>query len=178
LGADPVVTYSDVKGGWSGEGNIDEDPMFVLADKNDWRLLWESPCIDTGHPDSLDADGTRSDMGAHYFNKNSYLTLYVTPDTIEVAPGSQFGVTYTVINRWDWSQLFWILSTVTLSGGVPDIIMGPDRYTLPANHTAQVHTTYDVPPDATPGVYDYWSGTGLPPGIVFGEDTFKYRVSE
>jgi len=76
-----------------GTGEIHADPRFILPEKNDWRFFWSSPCIDTGHPDSLDADSTRSDMGAYFFNQNDYLTLYVTPDTTEVPPGGQLDVT-------------------------------------------------------------------------------------
>ena len=68
----PVVTYCDVQGGWSGMGNIDADPGFVVdyaklmitaqkGDLNlDYRLGPGSPCIDagtsTGTP-STDMDG-------------------------------------------------------------------------------------------------------------------------
>jgi parallel beta-helix repeat protein len=44
----PVVTYSDVQGGWPGVGNIDADPIFVDPDNGDLRLLPGSPCIDAG----------------------------------------------------------------------------------------------------------------------------------
>ena len=49
------VTYSDVKGGWIGEGNIDADPIFVTGPMGDYYLSHtaagqpaDSPCIDTG----------------------------------------------------------------------------------------------------------------------------------
>jgi hypothetical protein len=51
-GVDPAsfdVEYSDVAGGWEGEGNIDADPMFVDPDSGDFRLRPESPCIDAGY---------------------------------------------------------------------------------------------------------------------------------
>ena len=61
----PVVTYSDVRGGYPGEGNIDADPCFVDPNNGDYHLKsqagrWEpssaswvvddvtSPCIDGG----------------------------------------------------------------------------------------------------------------------------------
>ncbi len=40
------ITYSDVMGGFSGEGNINADPRFVAAD--DFHLSADSPCIDMG----------------------------------------------------------------------------------------------------------------------------------
>ena len=51
------ITYSDVQGGWSGQGNINTNPLFVDADgadnifgteDDDLRLLPDSPCIDAG----------------------------------------------------------------------------------------------------------------------------------
>jgi hypothetical protein len=38
--------------------------------------------------------------------------------------------------------------------------------------------THDIPVDAPIGMYDYWSGIGLPPGIVFDEDSFTFKVTE
>jgi hypothetical protein len=70
------ITYSDVAGGWSGVGNIDEDPLFVDAAGGDYHLRWDSPCVDAGDPDfipepgEVDIDGEprviggRVDMGA------------------------------------------------------------------------------------------------------------------
>ncbi len=40
--------YCDIQGGWSGQGNIDEDPIFRNPDIGDFHLTNKSPCIDTG----------------------------------------------------------------------------------------------------------------------------------
>ena len=58
------VMYSNVEGGWSGEGNIDADPCFVdpgfwegeLWTDGDYHLLEVSPCIDSGDNTSVPAD--------------------------------------------------------------------------------------------------------------------------
>ncbi len=77
--ATPIVVYSDIEGGWVGEGNIDIDPLFRDVDSGDFHLMSfecgdtvDSPCIDVGHPAILDnilncdwGMATRlSDMGA------------------------------------------------------------------------------------------------------------------
>ncbi len=44
----PSVTYCDVKGGWTGTGNIDADPLFADSANGDFHLTWDSPCRNTG----------------------------------------------------------------------------------------------------------------------------------
>jgi parallel beta-helix repeat protein len=173
-----TVQYSDIEHGWEGEGNIQSDPRFVLEEKKDYRLLWVSPCIDAGHADSLDADGTRADMGARSFDKNDYLTLYVTPDTTVVWRGGRLGVTYTLINRWSWPQPFYILTLAILPQGEEGAILGPNLHTLPAECISQIHIYHDVPFSAPIGAYEYWSRIGLPPSILFDEDRFDFTVVE
>jgi hypothetical protein len=91
-----IVRYSDVQGGWSGDGNIDADPCYwadiddpnIIVEPNDpysirvegdYHLLEGSPCIDAGDPNYVagpnetDLDGNprvfgdRIDMGAYEF---------------------------------------------------------------------------------------------------------------
>jgi len=64
-GEDLSVRYSDVQENHDGEGNINSDPAFVDAENGNFNLTENSPCINTGDPNSpLDPDNTRSDMGA------------------------------------------------------------------------------------------------------------------
>jgi parallel beta-helix repeat protein/predicted outer membrane repeat protein len=59
------VTYSNVRGGYWGEGNINVDPLLTA----DGHLQVESPCIDAGDPDfipklgQVDIDGQPRIMG-------------------------------------------------------------------------------------------------------------------
>jgi predicted outer membrane repeat protein len=88
------ATYSDIQGGWEGEGNIDEDPLFVGTGEDPYSLLEDSPCIDAGDPDTLglnlppwdiignlriwDGDGDEVaiiDMGAYEYGAPPYVDI-------------------------------------------------------------------------------------------------------
>ncbi|UCC79645.1 MAG: right-handed parallel beta-helix repeat-containing protein [Candidatus Zixiibacteriota bacterium] len=43
-----AVTYCDVQGGWSGEGNIDCDPLFCDPQTGDFHLAENSCCVGAG----------------------------------------------------------------------------------------------------------------------------------
>lgn len=75
------VRYSNIQGGWKGEGNIDEEPKFIDPPNGDYHLSWlnypirdnsMSRCIDSGDPFSgEDIDGSKLDLGAFsFFQKN------------------------------------------------------------------------------------------------------------
>jgi len=60
-----TITFSDVQGGWPGEGNIDRDPRFVSGPRGEFYLSQKragqrrnSPCVNAG---STQAD----DLGLH-----------------------------------------------------------------------------------------------------------------
>jgi hypothetical protein len=44
----PTVTFCFVQGGYSGTGNIDQDPLFMDPLNYDFHLTWASLCIDAG----------------------------------------------------------------------------------------------------------------------------------
>jgi PKD domain-containing protein/parallel beta helix pectate lyase-like protein/polymorphic membrane protein len=81
------ITYSIVQGGYSGEGNIDTDP---LIDQFNARPLPGSPCIDAGNPNASDlpeadflnntrVQNGRVDMGPfEYFNNAQPVNLTIT----------------------------------------------------------------------------------------------------
>jgi len=74
-----IITYSNIAGGWEGEGNIDFDPLFSDPANDDFTLLEDSPCIDAGtadpdgdgYPEITDYFGSAPDMGAFEFEGSS-----------------------------------------------------------------------------------------------------------
>ncbi|NQT63157.1 MAG: T9SS type A sorting domain-containing protein [Candidatus Marinimicrobia bacterium] len=66
MAGNPINVFnSNIQGGWSGEDNLDQDPVFIDAENDDFRLAPSSPCIDAGNSSFLfsDHDGTPNDMG-------------------------------------------------------------------------------------------------------------------
>jgi parallel beta-helix repeat protein len=67
---DHEVAYSDIEGGWSGEGNISQAPFFIGRFEEDHHLHPSSPCIDSGDPQDVFVNepvpnGGRINMGAY-----------------------------------------------------------------------------------------------------------------
>ena len=58
------------------EGNISDNPDFTNPDDFDYYLLPDSPCIDSGHPDWFDPDGSRSDMGVIPFEHEEDIKFF------------------------------------------------------------------------------------------------------
>jgi hypothetical protein len=94
-----TVSYSNIYGGWSGTGNINEWPFFVDPDAGDLRLSSGSPCIDTGsnaavpsgtttdldgNPRISDGDGNGTatvDMGAYEYIRTAVTSSTANLDT-------------------------------------------------------------------------------------------------
>lgn len=87
------VLYCRTRDG-KGTGGIDANPQFLSS--TDLRITNTSPCWDTGKPDLLDPDGSRSDMG-YYGGPDAPvapvvtdLRIYINPDgTVNVQAKAQ-----------------------------------------------------------------------------------------
>lgn len=93
-----VITYSDIQGGWTGTGNIDQDPLLhPLADNGGFSMTFAvyfgSPAIDSGSPYVFpifdqrgllrpvdgNGDGTAiADMGAYESQLDKFIYLPIT----------------------------------------------------------------------------------------------------
>lgn len=78
------ASYSDIKDGDAGEGNIFLDPLFANGNTFDFSLNSASPCIDTGEIIGLDYYGSLPDLGAVEMGKNPLKVTALCPVTLEV----------------------------------------------------------------------------------------------
>jgi len=112
--SDPMVSYCDVTGGWTGTGNFDSDPLFVDPVNNDFHIPLNSPCWGAGYniaPDLPDTDfegdprltGFLVDIGADEVHTH----LYIIGDVI---PGSTIDI--KVVGRP------WFLATLALGANL------------------------------------------------------------
>ena len=114
-GGTPTVFYSDIQGGFTGEGNINLDPQFLDPAISDYRLDTCSPAVDAGDPvEFLAADYvaggqvltvdrvTAVTPGSAVWitdgaNLDESVVVSTTPTTITVSTG--FAHSYTVGKR-------------------------------------------------------------------------------
>lgn len=94
-----TVTFCNAQNEIEGAGNTINEPLFINHDNNNYLLQPTSPCINQGSPFiGPDYDGTRSDMGACFFQNNEasiFVDFYADETTMMADPTAT--VTFT---RW------------------------------------------------------------------------------
>ncbi|TAJ11711.1 T9SS C-terminal target domain-containing protein [Marinilabiliaceae bacterium JC017] len=104
------VAYSCVEDEITGEGNITDDPVFIDAANGDFRLNYQSPCINAGMNDSIPSGiltdfkgndrlaGDVVDMGV--FEGGVLTPVNLLPAPQKVIKGELFGNEVTF--KWSW----------------------------------------------------------------------------
>jgi hypothetical protein len=96
-GAAPTVTCCDIKGGYTGTGNINANPLFYSLSNSDFRLQQISPCVNAGSasvPNFPATDllgnprnvGGAPDMGVYERQGPSPTALYVDKNFVSLDP--------------------------------------------------------------------------------------------
>ncbi len=103
----PVASYCCIEGGYDGEGNIDQDPLFTDPQQGDFSLQATSPCIDTGtatQAPETDITGKARpqqagiDMGAYEYSVYIPLTITKTNSGVSFLQiGKAFTLSVTAI---------------------------------------------------------------------------------
>jgi hypothetical protein len=184
VSSDPVITYSDVEDGWTGVGNIDDDPEFVGS--GDYHLLGISPCIDAGSDEGINNDidgddrplGNYFDMGAdEYVPGTDHLTVTLSGYPSKISAGYSFKFTATVYNGDAYENAFNFAEmkitgpaekTVTLFNG--------DLYYLDSDASVSKTIVQHVPENAQPGIYNVEISIYLD-GTIIDSDNFNIQVT-
>ena len=150
-----AVTYSCIEDGWVGVGNIDDDPLFIDPITYNYRLIWGSPCIDTGDPDfngdniewpdcpeSCDPDGTRMDMGA-----------YPTTQTLKVYPIGDYP-------RYTWECFPRLIRDENECQYAPDVLAPIEGSVFEVLHENETSMEWDGNEWIHNHLYYFWSHLG------------------
>jgi hypothetical protein len=123
-GGVPTVTYSDVQGGFPGQGNIEADPCFADPNNGDYHLKsqagrWDpndrnwvqddvtSPCIDAGNPNSdwtmeWWPHGKRINMGAYGGTHQASMSLSDAGNIADLNTDGCVGYTDMMLLMYKW----------------------------------------------------------------------------
>jgi hypothetical protein len=135
--ANPDIRYSNIKGGWNGEGNVELNPRFVDPGQGDYHLTWRSPCINMGTDeygpaDDFDGDarpfqGT-ADIGADEFSGH----LPLEADSIVIYESTGAKITFTLDAGAPCGGRAYLL-LASASGSVPGTPLPLGKSVLPLN---------------------------------------------
>ncbi|MDP8229350.1 MAG: right-handed parallel beta-helix repeat-containing protein [Candidatus Electryoneaceae bacterium] len=176
-----TVTYSHVQGGYDGEENSDEYPMFFNDDDAEWFLLSGlSSCVDSGDPDlPEDSDGSTNDRGWLHFPQNALeemgddtLQVQVINDdceTVTVMLTNTTNVPYyaTPIDRWMQAEpdVLIDVSEITDDHDIYGVAWTPNGYYLSGGNGDSDPQIYHLDNDFE--LVDQFEQPGYPDGNGF-----------
>ena len=161
-----IVSYSNIGGGWPGEGNIDANPLFADGDAGDFHLKsqagrWLSddgrwtmddvtgPCIDAGDPLApigLEPfpNGGRVNMGAFGGTAEASKSYFGGPVCETIVAGDidgdcrvDFRDMSILLLRWLWSDP----PIVRITAPLPDEVIGRYQANVPILIAAEAGNT-------------------------------------
>jgi len=143
-----TVTYSNVKGGWTGVGNIDAEPLLTW----DYHLQAGSPCINAGDP-NYNPSPVQTDMDSE---------PRIISGRVDIGPDEFLDTDSDGLADW-WEQKYFGDSNIANPADDPD----GDEWTNLAEYTHStepnvVPTNYYVDPQGGDDLYDglapHWNG--------------------
>jgi hypothetical protein len=188
-----TVTYSIVQAGYAGTGDLSSDPLFVDAAGGDLHLQTNSPAIHAGDPAILNADGSRSDMGAYggdftaqpaSFLTNGLVAYYPFNGSANDASGN--GHNGTVVGATLTTNRFGQPNGAYLFGGPAAYVTAPLNANVFSNDfTASVWFNASDIADGWPTLlYEQGVSPGLTPlgfgiaGLTCGCDSPGYLIAD
>jgi parallel beta-helix repeat protein/predicted outer membrane repeat protein len=193
-GGIPIVTYSNIEGSWTGDGNIDADPRFVDPDSSDYHLSSESPCVDAGTDAGVydDFEGDPRPQGNGYdigYDESPYSINYnltLTPSGPTTIQGGDTFYFRTLFQNHMGSPIagdYWIsillpnLNEILIPEGLlnyPNPLSGQ----VPSGSALQLDNELSVPGGAPVGSYSLIGRIGVHPNTVIDADTLDIEVVE
>ncbi len=137
-----------------GDGMVREDPLFTDPENGDYSLQINSPCRDSGDPDSQpDPDGTRADMGCFLDPPANFVWIPDEP------------VNFGVVGLGERARRTVLLAYI--NGNNPDILVllqpnpqdwwlrvRPGEEQLEQGDSLDIQLDLLIPEDAAPGEYE------------------------
>jgi len=157
--------------------------MFIGPYDDDFYLRWHSPCIDAGDPSLTDPDGTRSDIGAFYFNQGVLGIVEVYPhDEPIVIPPEGGDIVYDggVLNRSQGNLTVDIWAQVFVPGfSQPHRLWRYDDVTIPfADSIIKTNLREQVPGFAPAGDYTFVTYAGDYPSSIIDSSYIYFSKEE
>ena len=159
LSGSTFVTYSNVMGGWTGEGNIDIDPLFNKPWAGDLHLRRDSPCIDTGTPEGapdFDIDGDERPLGAGFdmgSDEHTSLAIEVLNAPTEVVPGDSLSWEVAITNTEPTTVSIDLIQLVVDGTMSATTTIWSDYGVFPPGNRIEVWFDIGVPRLVPPGHY-------------------------
>ena len=160
------AAYCNIAAGWEGEGNIDEDPLFIDSANGDYHLTDGSPCIDAADAlggTSTDLDGDRRpqgdgyDMGSDEFRVevNCDLDVQLSGYPSSLMPGEKLEFLASAHNDCE-EGLGLDEATMTISGpaGLVQTLYSGRMIVLEAGTDVGAKVKLNVPSAAPLGTYE------------------------
>ncbi len=189
-----TVSYSDVEGGWTGVGNIDQDPLFGDPE---YHLHFTSPCIDAGDSSILDAcrppgfGEDRSDMGAYGGAENcgwlegTIDLLLSSGDSVTVSRGDTLYFRTLIWNSTDNEVAgdYWLSVLLPNSNEIviPENFLNysnPLSGQVPAHGSLTLSNELYIPMGVSTGSYFLIGRIGIYPNTIIDEESFGFWVVE
>lgn len=137
------IYYCDLSQTAGGQGNINQNPLFIDPGSGNFNLQASSPCIDAGNPDPIynDPDGTRCDMGAIYFPQT--ISIVLEPDTLQFDStdvGETTNMIFFAVNNFGISAVVDSISCISTAFSVPSA-----GFTVPSNDSVEISAEFTPP---------------------------------
>ena len=102
------ISFSDIEGGWDGQGNINLDPLFCLSDSTDFTIAANSPCIGTGENGSnMGAFGLGCNISVDWDFSIGVPNIIIDGNDGDWNPGESISIEMDFCNNSDIGHMFY-----------------------------------------------------------------------